>query len=204
MGKKPDQIEQDIIQQRNYISRRVEDLQHRVQEDVRTVRAEARGRATGAMDQAKGRMQDARQSVKLDNINLDSIKSLVEEHTVSSMAGALGLGVLLGVVSEGIGGGGSGRSESSRRASAAAHTGGDSRESRNGGGGGISSMIGSMIGPAASTAQSELQDLVREGFNLMKEQLQQVKGGGQSSRSSYPEPPSRVESDTQEQSRPAA
>jgi hypothetical protein len=98
-----------------------------------------------------------------DSLKVDSVKQMMEDHTLSTMAGALGVGVLLGVVSEGFGSGGS---SSSR----------DGYRSRDGHreGGGMTGMLASLIGPAASTAQNELQDLVREGFDTLKGQVRQV------------------------------
>jgi ElaB/YqjD/DUF883 family membrane-anchored ribosome-binding protein len=171
MGKKPDQIEQDIKAQREHISRRIDDLQTRVQDDIQTVRSEAKERANSTVGEAKGKLDDAKGS-----LNLDTVKSMVEEHTMSSIAGALGVGVLLGVVSEGLGGGGSNSgSQNGQRSS------GQSNGSSGGGSSGLGGMIASIVGPAASTAQDELQQLVREGFSVAKEQVQQVKSSSNNS-----------------------
>jgi ElaB/YqjD/DUF883 family membrane-anchored ribosome-binding protein len=169
MGKKPDQIEQDIKAQREHISRRIDDLQTRVQDDIQTVRSEAKERANSTVGEAKGKLDDAKGS-----LNLDTVKSMVEEHTMSSIAGALGVGVLLGVVSEGLGGGGSNSGSQNGQRSSGQSNGG-------GGSSGIGAMIASIVGPAASTAQDELQQLVREGFSVAKEQVQQVKSSGNNS-----------------------
>jgi ElaB/YqjD/DUF883 family membrane-anchored ribosome-binding protein len=169
MGKKPDQIEQDIKAQREHISRRIDDLQTRVQDDIQTVRSEAKERANSTVGEAKGKLDDAKGS-----LNLDTVKSMVEEHTMSSIAGALGVGVLLGVVSEGLGGGGSNSGSQNGQRSSGQSNGG-------GGSSGIGAMIASIVGPAASTAQDELQQLVREGFSVAKEQVQQVKSSSNNS-----------------------
>jgi ElaB/YqjD/DUF883 family membrane-anchored ribosome-binding protein len=151
MGKKPDQIEHDIEAKRAQIGQRIENLQHRAHNDVETMRTEAKDRSSMAFEDAK------------DSLKVDSVKQMMEDHTLSTMAGALGVGVLLGVVSEGFGSGGS---SSSR----------DGYRSRDGHreGGGMTGMLASLIGPAASTAQNELQDLVREGFDTLKGQVRQV------------------------------
>jgi hypothetical protein len=171
MGKKPDQIEQDIRSQRDHISRRIEDLQHRVQDDMASVRSEAKDRASSAVDDAKGKIEGAKES-----LHTDTLKSMVEDHTISTMAGALGVGVLLGVISEGFGSGNgsSSRSGGYRAASDAREYGYESRRSQNGGGNGLAGMIASVVGPAASAAQDELQQLVRESFGTLKEQVNKV------------------------------
>lgn len=155
MGKKPDQIERDIELKRRDIGRRIEGLQHRVQDDVNAIRTEAKDRSSTALEGAK------------ENLRLDSVKQLVEDHTLSTVAGAMGVGVLLGVVSEGLGSGGGSRSRSN----------GSSYEDRgNGssGGSGMAGMLTALLGPAASTAQDELQSLVRDGFETLKGQVRQV------------------------------
>jgi hypothetical protein len=178
VGKKPDEIERDIKAHREHITQRVEGLQHRVQDDMKAVRSEATGRASHAFGGAKGKVNDAR-----GTLNFDSVKSLVEEHTVPSLAGALGAGMLLGKVS----GGGNGhpkqsfdttRSEFADLSDTSASTG----DSSNGGGGGISGLLTSMFGPAANKAQEEFQDLIHEGFALVKEQIQQARGGARGDR----------------------
>jgi hypothetical protein len=77
------------------------------------------------------------------------------------MAGALGLGVVLGMVSEGLTSGGN---NGQAQRDGYFH---DQRRSPDGGFG-LASMVSSLIGPAAATAQNELQDLVREGFASLK------------------------------------
>lgn len=157
MGKKPDEIQREIEKKRADIGQRIEGLQHRAQEDVQAVRAEAKDRSSHALEDAKGQ------------ISMDTVKQLVDEHTLSTMAGAVGVGVLLGVASEGFksSGGGGGRN---------GHSNGRSNGASNGGGGGIAGIMASFMGPAASTAQNELEDLVREGFASLKGQVRQ---GGQ-------------------------
>jgi ElaB/YqjD/DUF883 family membrane-anchored ribosome-binding protein len=158
VGKKPDEIERDIVQKREQIGRRIEGLQHRIQEDAQAVKADARERSSVAVDQAR------------DSLKMENVKQVMEEHTLSAMAGAVGVGVLLGVVSEGITSGG--RSRSNNGGSDGYRSNGSSGGSS--GGGGLSSMIASLVGPAASTAQNELQDLVREGFSTLKGQVKQA------------------------------
>lgn len=153
MGKKPAEIERKIAEKRNHITERIENLQTRMQDDMQAVRSDARDRSSRVLDDAK------------ETLKVDSIKQMLEDHTLSTMAGAVGVGVLFGVVSEGLGSG----NGSSRR---------DSRDNGNSNGhssgGGVGGMLASLVGPAASTAQNELQDLVREGFATLKGQVQQV------------------------------
>lgn len=159
MGKKPDQIEREIAEKRSQISAQIEGLQTRVQDDVEAMRVDAKERSAQAFGDAK------------ETLKVDHIKQMMEDHTVSTMAGAVGIGVVLGMVSEGLSSsGGSGNSNRNN-----GYGGGNGSSSRNGGGGGgIASMLASFVGPAASTAQSELQDLVREGFDSLKGQVKQT------------------------------
>jgi ElaB/YqjD/DUF883 family membrane-anchored ribosome-binding protein len=143
---------------------RIGELERRVQDDVESIQAEAKGRASMAVEEARGKMQGAK-----DSLRVEDLKSMVEQHTVSSMAGALGVGVLLGVVSESIGGGNGHSNGHSNNGS------GSSNARQSAGGGGLGSVIASVFGPAASTAQNELQELVRDGFSIMKEQVHQVR-----------------------------
>jgi hypothetical protein len=153
MDKKPDQIERDIREYRDQISSRIVGLRTRARDDVDKVRSEAKSRTSGGMESAKS------------TLNSDSIKGMMQEHTVSMIAGAVGVGVLLGVASEGIGsGGGSGSKDEGRQY-------GRSDNNQSGAGGGLTNMLSSFISPAANTAQQELQDLIREGFATLKEQV---------------------------------
>jgi hypothetical protein len=172
MGKKPDQIEQDIRAQREHITQRMAELERRVQDDMQSIQAEARDRANTAVEEAKGKVDQARGTLRIDNL-----KDLMGEHTVSTMASALGVGVVLGVVSESVLGNGHRNGTSARSGSRSDYREGYSRDGGDGNGSGLGGILASIIGPAASTAQEELQDLVREGFAAMKEQVQQVKPG---------------------------
>ena len=152
MGKKPDQIENEIRQHRAEMTRRMDALQERIQDQVATTRDDTKARVSGAMG-------EARTALKPD--------TLMQERPLSALAGALGVGVLLGVVSEGFGSGGGGRQE--QRFS----------ESRsNGSGAGLAGLLTYIAGPAAQTAQNELQQLVREGFDSIKSQVDGAKQEG--------------------------
>ena len=146
MGANPDEIERQIAQQRARIDERMKGLETRIRDDVENVRTEASNRASGTVGGAKELFQP---------------DGPMRDHPLSMMAGALGLGVVLGMVSEGLTSGrepGAGDRHSYRR--------NDSR--RSDGSSGISSMVGSLLGPAAVTAQNELQDLIKEGFATLK------------------------------------
>jgi ElaB/YqjD/DUF883 family membrane-anchored ribosome-binding protein len=159
MDKKPDQIERDIREYRDQVSSRIVDLRARARDDVHKVRSEARSRTSGGVESAKS------------TLNSDSIKGMMQDHTVSMIAGAVGVGVLLGVASEAIGDGGASGSNDSPQKS-------QSNNNQSDAGRGLISMLSSFISPAASTAQQELQDLIREGFATLKEQ---VRSGGNES-----------------------
>lgn len=158
MGKKPDQIEREISDQRSRIGEHLGTLQTRVQDDVGVVRDEARTRMSGAFDDAKGAFGS---------------DGIMQQHPLTTMAGALGVGVVLGVASEGFGsgarrndgssGGSSGRSEAAPGNSAS----------------GIGGLLASIVGPAAGTAQEELQQLVREGFDAVRGQASETMRGNQ-------------------------
>ena len=146
MGAKPDEIERQIADQRARIDHRLQGLETRVKQDVDNVRSEASNRASDTVGGVK---------------QIFEPDGPMREHPLSMMAGALGLGVVLGMVSEGItsGGGDSSRNGSSHQSS----------ESRsNGSSSGLASMLSGLVGPAAATAQNELQDLIKEGFASLK------------------------------------
>lgn len=148
MGKKPAEIEREIAEKRTEISQRIDDLQTRMHDDIEAVRTDAKARSSRMMG-------DAKETLKVDNI-----KQMLDEHTLSTMAGAVGVGVLIGVVSEGLGSGGNGGSSR--------HDTRDNGHQKSGGG--MSAMLATLMGPAASVAQRELQELVRDGFASLKGQ----------------------------------
>jgi ElaB/YqjD/DUF883 family membrane-anchored ribosome-binding protein len=147
MGAKPDEIERQIREQRARIDNRMQGLEYRIKDDVDKVRSEASNRTSGTVEGVKGVFQP---------------DGPMRDHPVSMMAGALGVGVLMGMVSEGLT---SGSSSSSRNGGS--HDNGRSSNG-NGSSSGLAALVTSVIGPAASTAQNELQDLVREGFSSLK------------------------------------
>jgi hypothetical protein len=146
MGANPDEIERQIAQQRARIDEKMKGLETRIRDDVENVRAEATTRASGTVSGAKEIFQP---------------DGPMRDHPLSMMAGALGLGVVLGMVSEGL-------TADGHDSSRGRHD-GYSRDTRSSeSSGGIASMLSSLIGPAAMTAQNEIQDLVKEGFSSLK------------------------------------
>ena len=148
MGAKPDEIERKIAEQRARIDHRLESVESRIREDVENVRSEASSRTSDTVDGVKSIFQP---------------DGPIQEHPLSMMAGALGLGVVLGMVSEGLTSG-SGNGHSSPGDGYAR----DQRRSSESGGSGLASLVSTLVRPAAATAQHELQDLVREGFASLK------------------------------------
>lgn len=165
MGKKPDEIECEIKQHREQMEGRISGLQGRVRHDIDSVRGEARGRASGAFGDAKQ--------------NLD-IERLMRDHTLPSLAGGLSIGVLMGAASEGFGSAngkrkhaqnGSSNGASAEEYTASAEDNATSEQTHDdgaGGGSGLGGLMASALGPAARTAQDELQELVHEGFAAIK------------------------------------
>jgi hypothetical protein len=148
MGRNPDEIEREIASRRAQITNHVQDVQHRVRDDVAEVKQTANQHATEAINQTKS---------KLD------FKGQTKEHPYTMLAGALGLGALLGVASEGLSSGGNGSRPSNRRS-------GDSYASSNGASSGmLGGLVTSMLGPTADTVRDELRDLVKEGFSSFKQ-----------------------------------
>jgi hypothetical protein len=154
MDKKPDQIERDINEYRDQIASRMAGMRRRAQEDADKVRSEAKNRTSGSVEGVKGILNEVK------------MREIMQDHTVSMVAGAVGIGVLLGVVSEGIGGGSGSSSNDARQTNRSENNRPDSA-------GGLAGMLSSFISPATSTAQQELEQLVREGFATLKQQVRQ-------------------------------
>ena len=147
MGTNPDEIERQIREQRARIDQHMQGLESRIRQDVDTARTEAANRTSGSVDSVKEIFQPS---------------GPIKDHPVSMLAGALGLGVVLGMVSEGLTAGDGSSSQPNGR------TYGRNGSQSSNGSSGIASMIGSLVGPAAITAQNELQDLIKEGFATLK------------------------------------
>jgi ElaB/YqjD/DUF883 family membrane-anchored ribosome-binding protein len=150
MGQDPAAIEREIARKRSAIGSHIEGVQTRVRDDVAELRHTAEDQANATVQQTKS---------KLD------ISAQAREHPLSMLAGALGLGVVLGAASEGLpgsgggaNGGGNGHGQSSSR-----------QQSNDQSNGMIAGMMTSVIGPAAETIRDELRQLVKEGFGAFKE-----------------------------------
>jgi hypothetical protein len=147
MGTNPDEIERQIREQRALIDQRVQGLETRIRQDVDTARTETANRTSGSVDTVKEIFQPT---------------GPMRDHPLSMMAGALGLGVVLGMVSEGLTSGNGNSSHENGRSYSRSENGSSSGSS------GLASMVSSLVGPAAVTAQNELQDLIKEGFATLK------------------------------------
>ena len=149
MGQDPAAIERKIAQKRSAIGSHIQGVQTRVRDDVTELRQTAEDQANATVQQTKS---------KLD------LNAQAREHPLSMLAGALGLGVILGAASEGLPG--SGDSGNNGRAS---HRPNSQASSGNDSGGLIGGLMGSMVGPAAETVRDELRQLVKDGFGAFKE-----------------------------------
>jgi hypothetical protein len=147
MGTNPDEIERQIREQRALIDQRMQGLETRIRQDVDTARTETANRTSGSVDSVKEIFQPS---------------GPMRDHPLSMMAGALGLGVVLGMVSEGLTSGNGNSSHENGRSYSRSENGSSNGSS------GLASMVSSLVGPAAVTAQNELQDLIKEGFATLK------------------------------------
>lgn len=84
MGSKSAQIEREIIEKRRLISDKMERLETRIRDDADGVRSAVNDRLSQVSEQ----------------LDRSSLVEYVRQHPFSSIAGALGLGVVAGVVSE--------------------------------------------------------------------------------------------------------
>jgi len=146
VGKNPAEIEREIAQKRAAISAHIDDVQHRVRSDVSDLQETARREAGASVDETKHSL---------------NIGAQAQEHPLSMLTGALGLGVILGAASEGLPGGGSnGKNDRSydQRSSS----------SNDAGDGLLGGLMMSVAGPATETIRDELRDLIKEGFSSFK------------------------------------
>jgi len=144
MGKDPDAIDRHIAEQRARIGQQIASLKGRVRADLRSVRDEAKGRVSMVAEEAKATMD---------------VDSQMKEHPASILTGALGLGVVLGMI---------GGESSSRDGRAPSY--GDGPSTPRGGSQG--SLLGGLLGPAlgsvSGTLTEELRQLIREGFASLR------------------------------------
>jgi ElaB/YqjD/DUF883 family membrane-anchored ribosome-binding protein len=139
MGKKPDDIESEIRAKRRAISDRLQSLEARAGDDVSWLRSSLQDRANEVADKAGAMFK---------------VPESMQERPYTTLLGAAGLGVALGMASEGI--------PAPRR--------NDSRNGRqnDGEGGLLDGFFGSILGVAAGTIQDEMKRLIREGFSEVR------------------------------------
>jgi hypothetical protein len=124
----------------------MEGVQQRVRTDVTDLKQSVEDQASDTLHKTKS---------KLD------LGAQTQEHPLSMLTGALGLGVILGAASEGL----PGRDGSQSRPRDT------SRPSSNGdgnGGGGLGGLVMTAVGPAAETVRDELRELIKDGFSTFK------------------------------------
>ena len=138
MGKSPDEIEREIARRREWLSQRIGSLQERVDDDINSMKSGVRDRAKGAANTTK------------DSVD---VRSKVEEHPLTMVVGAFGVGVLLGVMSDSAGGA---EDELHER-----RFGSNGRRDD----GFLSEIAGSIMGFASSTVRDELRQVVRDSMS---------------------------------------
>lgn len=113
MGKGSTEIQRDIEYQRNALSRRIDELDRRVRDDVDKTRGEAQARADSLAGRAKGPANKAKDQAMGVKDRANSLNQRVEESRIGQhpnllLAGSFATGVMLGVAT---GGGGDGARE---------------------------------------------------------------------------------------------
>ena len=146
MGRNPDEIEREIARRRAEMTARIQGVQARVRDDVTSLKQTAEEQTSEAVNQTKAKLDFSGQA---------------RERPYTMLAGALGLGVVLGAASEGIPGVSGSPQNGSRSASQSS--------SDNGSSGMLGGLVTSMLGPTADTVRDELRELVREGFSSFKQ-----------------------------------
>jgi hypothetical protein len=122
----------------------------------------------GVQQRVRTDVTDLKQSVEdQDSDTLHKTKSKLDlgaqtqEHPLSMLTGALGLGVILGAASEGLPG--RDGSQSRPRDTSQPSSNGDGN-----GGGGLGGLVMTAVGPAAETVRDELRELIKDGFSTFK------------------------------------
>jgi ElaB/YqjD/DUF883 family membrane-anchored ribosome-binding protein len=152
MGKKPDEIENEIRRKRQEIEQRLNNLEQRAKDDVASARDAAKEKASSVSDKAN---------------EYADVQRLAKEHPMTTVLGAFGVGVALGMASEGVG---ISRSEGeARRQSGGYGPRIRGREDYDSGSGMLGSFLGPVLASATSTFQDELKQLIQTGFSSFKE-----------------------------------
>lgn len=128
MGKKPGDIEQEIAAKREAISRKIDEIAERGSEDAQELNE---------------RFQEIYNDLPL--------KDVAHDHPFLTVAGALGVGVVLGMASESVSLGGDGRSSSDDLYR-------ERERSRDGGGGLVSGLVGAIEGMALDEGRRLLRE----------------------------------------------
>jgi len=140
MGKKPAELQQGIEERRRRISRKMADLQSRIELDLDQALNAASEEASGVLQRVE------------DNLRLEE---RMDKSPITVLGGALGLGVLLGAASESISLGGNHQ-----------QSGGDDRgrSSSNGGSSPLAGALAGITSMASNTIGQELQEFVRSSL----------------------------------------
>jgi ElaB/YqjD/DUF883 family membrane-anchored ribosome-binding protein len=147
---KPDAIDQEIRASRENIGRRIEELQSRLQKDVRSVRTETRGQAQKMMGGAGGQAD---------------LNKMMNERPLSALAGAAGVGAFLGFLSNSVH-----MPRRGGRNSASALDSDEDIETSDGRGNGLglSALLATVASPVTDVLRDELRDLMREGVKSIR------------------------------------
>jgi ElaB/YqjD/DUF883 family membrane-anchored ribosome-binding protein len=147
---KPDAIDQEIRASRESIGRRIEELQSRLQKDVRSVRTETRGQARKVMGGAGGQAD---------------LNKMMNERPLSALAGAAGVGAFLGFLSNSVH-----MPRRGGRNSASAFDADEEIETSNerGDGLGLAALLATVASPVTDVLRDEVRDLVREGVKSIR------------------------------------
>ncbi|HET9200044.1 MAG TPA: hypothetical protein VFO84_03590 [Dehalococcoidia bacterium] len=142
MGKSSNELQREIEELRAQLSGKTDHVRGRVQGDVEGVR-----------DSFTQQVETVK-----ENANYHALEERVRQNPLTYTAGALGVGVALGMLSDSISIGGSGKSSSSAR---------DQRQPSNESGI-LGGMLGSLTANLGGTIQEEAQSLIRQAFEGFK------------------------------------
>jgi hypothetical protein len=147
---KPDAIDQEIRASRENIGRRIEDLQSRLQKDVRSVKTETRGQAQKVMGGAGGQAD---------------LNKLMNDRPLGALAGAVGVGAFLGFLSNSVH-----MPRRGGRNNANAFDSDEDVETSNGRGNGLglAALLATVASPVTDVLRDELRDLMREGVKSIR------------------------------------
>jgi ElaB/YqjD/DUF883 family membrane-anchored ribosome-binding protein len=143
MGKGSDELEREIAEFRSQLGGKTDHVKGRVQSDVEGV---------------KDSFAQQVETVK-ENANYHALEERVRQNPLTYTAGALGVGVALGMLSDKISvGGGSGSQGESR----------PQARQQDAGGGLLAGFLGNLTSNLGGTIQDEAQSLIRQAFEGFK------------------------------------